>query len=277
MTLRCAVGLPNVGEFGDPLLLVELAVLAEEHGWDGVYLWDHVLHQNPRWPVANPTVTAAAIVARTSAIRLIVMHVLPRRQVQAVARETVALDVLSGGRLTVAAAIGSLDLEYTGFGASADLRERGAALDAGLADLCALWSGEPVSIAGGPLVQMLPTPVQQPRIPIWCGGRWPARKPLRRAARFDGAMPIFADQNSRVLPPTELAEVADLIIAERGGLDGFDLVLEGATEPATGAALVSSYESIGLTWWIEAMGWWRAEPGGAAGAVRARIAAGPPR
>src|SRR6266436_3610886 len=39
---RCAVGVPNVGLFGDPLLLVELAVAAEEHGWDGFSVWDHL-------------------------------------------------------------------------------------------------------------------------------------------------------------------------------------------------------------------------------------------
>ena len=45
---RCAVGVPNVGAFGDPLLLVELAVAAEEHGWDGFFLWDHQLYHDHR-------------------------------------------------------------------------------------------------------------------------------------------------------------------------------------------------------------------------------------
>src|SRR5262245_54046217 len=113
--MRYAVGLPTVGEFGDPRLLVELAVSAEESGWDGVYLWDHVLYHEPTWPVANPTVTAATVAAATRRVRLIVMHVLPRRRTHVVARESVTLDTLSGGRLTFAAAIGSMDLEYAGF------------------------------------------------------------------------------------------------------------------------------------------------------------------
>jgi alkanesulfonate monooxygenase SsuD/methylene tetrahydromethanopterin reductase-like flavin-dependent oxidoreductase (luciferase family) len=299
---RYAVGLPNVGEFGDPGVLVELAVLAEEHGWDGVYLWDHLLFHDPTWPVANPTVVAAAMAAATSRVRLIVVHVLPRRRAQLVAREAATLDHLSGGRLTLVATIGSMNLEYEGFGESADLRARGAALDAALDDVCALWTGEPVTVVGGTEpVRMVPTPVQRPRIPIWCGGRWPNRPPLRRAARFDGVMPTFVDQISRVVPPDELAAAVAVVTAARGGApvgfdagptrprrkgagsasvgfdSGFDVVMEGAMQPGQAAAeLIESYARVGLTWWIEAMGWWRAEPAHAVAAARQRIAAGPP-
>jgi alkanesulfonate monooxygenase SsuD/methylene tetrahydromethanopterin reductase-like flavin-dependent oxidoreductase (luciferase family) len=275
MTTRYAVGLPNVGEFGDPVVLVDLAVLAEEHGWDGVYLWDHVLFHDPTWPVANPTVVAGAMAAATSRVRLMVVHVLPRRRPQLVAKEAATIDHLSGGRLTLVATIGSMDLEYEGFGESADLRARGAGLDAALEQVCALWSGSAA-------VTMAPPPVQRPRIPIWCGGRWPNRAPLRRAARFDGVMPTFVDQTSRVVPPEELAAVVRLVTEARGGAPigfdtGFDVVMEGATTPGPIAGeLVSSYADVGLTWWIEAMGWWRAEPGHAVAAARARITAGPP-
>ena len=51
--VRCAVGVPNVGPFGDPLLLVELAVAAEEHGWDGFFLWDHQLYHDQQQRVAK--------------------------------------------------------------------------------------------------------------------------------------------------------------------------------------------------------------------------------
>ena len=67
--LRCAVGLPNVGLYGDPLLLVALAEEAEQAGWDGVFVGDHLLYHDPSWPVADPTVTAAAAVARTTRVR----------------------------------------------------------------------------------------------------------------------------------------------------------------------------------------------------------------
>src|SRR5262245_60626536 len=104
--MRRAIGLPTVGEFGDVRALLELAVAAERHGWDGVQLWDHLLYHEPGWPVASPTVTAAAIAAATTRLRILLTVVLPRRQVQDVAQDTAAIDQLSGGRLTVVAAIG---------------------------------------------------------------------------------------------------------------------------------------------------------------------------
>jgi alkanesulfonate monooxygenase SsuD/methylene tetrahydromethanopterin reductase-like flavin-dependent oxidoreductase (luciferase family) len=283
MNVRYAIDLPNVGEFGDPVVLVELAVLAETSGWDAVYLWDHVLYRKPTWSVANPTVTAGAVAAATSRIRIFVACILARRRVQVVARETVTLDRLSAGRLTLIAPIGSTELEFAGFGEPADLRSRGATLTANLDSLVALWSGEPVLMRGGTEpVRMLPGPVQQPRIPIWCGGRWPNRTPLRRAARFDGAMVTFLDQDSRVLPPEEFAAATAFIAANRpGGLAGYDVALEGITEPGNAAERISSYVDGGLTWWVEEMGWWRvpngSPPGASLHAARERIAAGPPR
>jgi alkanesulfonate monooxygenase SsuD/methylene tetrahydromethanopterin reductase-like flavin-dependent oxidoreductase (luciferase family) len=279
MTVRCAVGLPNVGEFGDPATLVGLAVEAEEAGWDGVFLWDHVLFHDQSWPVANPVVTLAAIAARTARVRLgILVTALPRRRVQTVARESASLDALSGGRLVFGAGLGSLDEEYSAFGEDPDLRGRAARLDESLTALDRLWSGEPVTMHGRFVtvdgVRMAPASVQRPRIPIWCAGRWPTRAGFRRAARWDGAMPTFAGfGRERPVPVGSLAEVAEFLRAERGSLDGFELAVEGRTDEAGGAEVVAGYAAVGLTWWVEAMGWWR---GGVAGA-RARIAAGPPR
>ena len=71
--LRCAVGLPNVGEYGDPRLLVELACRAESSGWDGVFIWDHVAYRELGWSVADPYISLAAIAARTSCVRVGVM------------------------------------------------------------------------------------------------------------------------------------------------------------------------------------------------------------
>jgi alkanesulfonate monooxygenase SsuD/methylene tetrahydromethanopterin reductase-like flavin-dependent oxidoreductase (luciferase family) len=149
--LRYAVGLPTVGVFGDPAVLVELAVAAQAAGWDAVFLWDHLLYHDPDWPVANPTVTAAAIAARTGRIRLgVLMCALPRRRVQVVAREVASLDVLSAGRVVFGAGLGSMDDEYAAFGEDPDLGARAAALDAGLADLARLWSGAPGADAAHP-------------------------------------------------------------------------------------------------------------------------------
>ncbi|MGW0802450.1 LLM class flavin-dependent oxidoreductase [Nonomuraea sp. NPDC002799] len=257
--VRFAVGLPNVGEFGDPQVLTELGVAAEEHGWDAVYVWDHLLYSDREWPVVSPTVVLSAIAARTSRIRIgVLMTALPRRRVQIVAQETATLDRLSGGRLVFGAGLGSMDAEYTQFGEDPDLKVRAARLDHGLTELTRLWEELP------------PPPVQRPRIPIWIPGRWPTRAGFRRAARWDGAMPTFQHfGRERPVPVAEFARVVEFLAEQRGSLDGFDIALEGRAADG----LVDGYTAAGMTWWVEAMGWWR---GGVENA-RSTIAAGPPR
>jgi Luciferase-like monooxygenase len=67
---------------------------------------------------------------------------------------------------------------------------RAEKLEEGLEVLNGLWSGETFSFQGKHYqvtdTQMLPKPLQSPRIPIWLAGGWPRRKPLRRAAHWDG-------------------------------------------------------------------------------------------
>ena len=278
--MRYAVGLPNIGGYGDPGLLVELAVSAEDAGWDGVFLWEHLLYREPDWPVANPVVVAAAIAARTRRIRFgIMVNAVARRHPGQLAAEAATLDVLSGGRLVFGAGLGSYPDEWTRFGADADQRLRAERLDEGLAAVTALWSGQPATLHGSHVrvdgVRMPLTPVQRPRIPIWCGGRWPAKRPFRRAARWDGVMPTHRDYGlGETMPPDELAAVVKYVREHRDpGAGPFDVVLEGRSEPGGGAGVVAPYADAGLTWWIEALGWWR----GGLDVVRKRIAAGPPR
>ncbi len=274
---HCAVGVPNVGPFGDPLLLVELAVAAEEHDWDGFFVWDHLLYHDQRWDVADPVAVIAAVAARTARIRIgVLVNVLARRRIGEVARESVTVDLLSGGRLVVGAGLGSLAAEFTAFGESADARQRAARLDESLSLLDALWSGDPVTVRGEYLtavdVRMLPRPVQRPRIPVWCGGRWPNKAPFRRAARWDGVMPTHACHGlGQTMPPDELRAVVQYTRQHRTQDGPFDVILEGRTDgaaPGRGAGQVAPYLDAGLTWWIEAMGWWRGSPQDAMNRVR---------
>lgn len=255
MKLRYAVGLPDVGIFGDVGTIVDLAVSAERHGWDGVYLWDHVLYHEPDWPVASSVVAASAIAARTARLRIILAVALPRRQVQDVARDTAAIDSLSGRRLTLVAVLGSMDREFSEFGLDPGLRARGREMDERLARLTDLW-----------------TQWRVPRVPIWCGARWPRTAGLRRAARYDGAMPAFDDQRARNAPAEQLAAAVSVVRQHRVMAGPPDIALEGATAAPTAAQQVAPYLAAGLTWWIEALGWWR----GGLAAAAARIADGPP-
>jgi alkanesulfonate monooxygenase SsuD/methylene tetrahydromethanopterin reductase-like flavin-dependent oxidoreductase (luciferase family) len=121
-------------ELADPWVLVELATAAESRGWDGVFLWDHIVYRPPVSAVADPWVALSAIAARTERLRLGPMVTpLSRRRVQKVARETVTLDQLSRGRLTLGVGLGSSNTaELEPFGEVVDPRERARLLDEGL-------------------------------------------------------------------------------------------------------------------------------------------------
>jgi alkanesulfonate monooxygenase SsuD/methylene tetrahydromethanopterin reductase-like flavin-dependent oxidoreductase (luciferase family) len=118
---------------------------------------------------------------------------LPRRRPQKLARETVSIDHLSKGRLILGVGSGGSAGEYANMGEAETPQERGALLDEGLDILTRLWSGEEVNYVGEHLrvtgATFLPVPVQQPRIPIWVAGMWPNKKPMQRAARYDGVFP----------------------------------------------------------------------------------------
>src|SRR5690349_16837827 len=168
-------------ELADPWVLVELAEAAESRGWDGVFLWDHVVYRPPVSAVLDAWVALSAIAAHTQRLRLGPMVTpLSRRRVQKVARETVTLDHLSRGRFTLGVGLGSSNTaELEPYGEVVDPRERARLLDERLSRLTEFW-------AGG----FQPRPVQRPRIPVWVAGRWPKRRPLARALEWDGFFPI---------------------------------------------------------------------------------------
>ncbi len=198
-------------ELVEPRLLAELAALAEARGWDGVFLWDHVNYRAPVRAIADAWVALSAIACATSTVRLgPLVTPLSRRRVHKLARETATLDHLSGGRLTLGVGLGAdTTNELEPFGEVVDPRERARLLDDGLARLSAFWDGE-----------FQPPPLQQPRIPVWVATRWPHRRPLRRAALWDGLFPIE-------LPgPQQLTELSDEVRQLRGGDEPFDLIVD---------------------------------------------------
>lgn len=222
-------------ELSDPRVLVELSVAAEEHGWDGVFLWDHVVYRPPVRALADPWVALSAIASHTSSLRIgPLVTPLPRRRVQKVARETVTLDRLSRGRLVFGVGIGGDHSgELSRFGEVLAPRDRATLLDDGLKRLAAFWDGE-----------FEPRPVQEPRIPVWVAAEWPHRRPVRRALRWDGIFPI------RLPEPAALAQLAEEIrSAEEPPAPGFDVVVE--VDPGDDPA---PWREAGATWVLTAFG-----------------------
>jgi alkanesulfonate monooxygenase SsuD/methylene tetrahydromethanopterin reductase-like flavin-dependent oxidoreductase (luciferase family) len=278
--LQRGIAIPNFGE--DPAGLIQLGADAEAAGFDGFFLWDHIVFSNTGDgpPILDPWLLLAVIAARTSRIRLGTMITpVPRRRPWQLARQTATLDVLSGGRVTLGVGIGSPAYGDFGiFGEPAGDRERAERLDEGLDVLAGLWTGDQFSYQGRHFtvdpVRFRPVPRQRPRIPVWVGGVLPARRPVARAARWDGMVPIrFADRRLVRPPASDIAAVRDQVIAARGSVSGFDLVVwaEVAGQPGEVAALARPYAEAGATWWIET-----AKPeSGWLEQVTARVAAGP--
>src|SRR5579884_3931949 len=144
--MRYALNLPAFGEFADVRVLAALAREAEDAGWDGFFIWDHIQSERGR-SVADPWVALAAIAVKTERIRIgALVTPLPRRRPWKFARETATLDHLSGGRLIVGVGIGGeWYREYSAFGEPVDDKTHAAQLDEGLDVLVGLWSGEPFS------------------------------------------------------------------------------------------------------------------------------------
>ena len=234
MTARRGIFVAPFEELAEPRVVAELAARAEERGWDGFFLWDHVAYRPPVRAVADPWVTLSAMAMVTERLTIgPLVTPLPRRRPHQLARETVTLDRLSAGRLILGVGLGS---EATGefdpdrFGEEGDPRARAVLLDAGLERLKGYWDGE-----------FEPRPVNG-RIPVWVAARWPHRRPLARAARWDGLFPID-------LPgPEALAELAGEVSALRGP-GPYDLVAEvpAGTDPAP-------WIEAGATWCLTGFG-----------------------
>lgn len=276
--MRFAVDVPNFGDFADPRVVADLARRAEDVGWDGLFVWDHVTHRKElRRTIADPWVLLTAAALATQRIRLGTMITpVARRRVSKLAREVTTLDRLTGGRMVLGVGLGApVADEFGSFGETTDRKYLAARLDEGLEALNLLWSGQPVTFRGEHVVvedvTFLPTPVQQPRVPVWVGGEWPARPPMRRAARWDGAAPILPPGpggKPRQPDAATVGEIHAYVHHHRAsaGLDDkpFDLVISGTSPASPGAAadLTGSLERAGATWWNECL--WddleRAEP-----------------
>jgi alkanesulfonate monooxygenase SsuD/methylene tetrahydromethanopterin reductase-like flavin-dependent oxidoreductase (luciferase family) len=288
--MQYGLELPAAGIGGDARTLGELAQLAEDAGWDGVFLEDYIVWQGQMGtPTYDPWVALAAMALRTERIRLGTMVTpLARRRPWKLAHEAVTLDHLSNGRLILGVGLGdSSDVSFTAFGEATDIRQRSELLDETLDLLVGLWRGEPFSYHGAHYqvqeVTLAPTPVQRPRIPIWVGGNWPHRGVIRRAARWDGFVggKVHADDEDWHLTPTEVATLHADIARQRptaatpalpwdlalgGGARGPDLEHE--------RALIQSMAAAGATWWMEYL---HPDLGGGLEGMRTRIKGGPVR
>ncbi|GAA4951259.1 LLM class F420-dependent oxidoreductase [Actinoplanes utahensis] len=222
----------------DPGVLARRARLAEEAGFESLWVGDHIAlpagEGNP--PRLEAMVALSYLAAVTSRVRLGVgLIVLPQRQPVLLTKQLTSLDVLSGGRLTVAVGAGYVEPELNAMGVT--LAERGARTEEYLAAMRALWKADPsfagrfVSFSG---VVQHPSPVQRPHPPILVGGHSAAayRRAVRHGSGWYGwgldveqteqALQALAETARREGRPADLGELE--ITLTPPGLPGPDTV-----------------------------------------------------
>lgn len=186
--------------FTEPEQLVDLARIAEDVGFHGIFVSDHLfvpreLHSaypysadgvpafGPETPWTDPWASIAAMAAVTRRLQFsTLIYILPARHPVEVAKAAATVDVLSGGRFALGAGAGWMKEEFDVLGVP--FRRRGKRFDESIEVLRKLWRGGMVEHEGEffsfPALQMSPAPTRP--IPVYVGGV--SEPALRRAARL---------------------------------------------------------------------------------------------
>jgi alkanesulfonate monooxygenase SsuD/methylene tetrahydromethanopterin reductase-like flavin-dependent oxidoreductase (luciferase family) len=256
--MRFGISLPPFADYANPRYLAKIAKEAEDAGWDGFFVWDHIFFDPTFNPIPDMWIALAAVAMSTERLRLGAMVTpVARRRPWKLARETVTLDHLSNGRLVVGVGLGGGEQwDFGFFHEPTDAKVRAQLLDEGLDILAGLWSGELFQYHGQHYqvepVKFLPRPQQSPRIPIWVGGQMPKKAPMRRAARWDGYFPLKWETDP--MSPQEWREAMAYIAEHRSSDAPFEQIHGGrmsSDELAHAADIVGPLAEAGVTWWIE--------------------------
>ena len=271
--MRCGVVLPG----GTATEQLDQAVLAEQAGWDGVFVWE-AAYGVDAWSLL------AAIAAKTARVRLGTMLTpLPWRRPWKVASQVATLDQLSNGRAILAVGVGAVDTDLPDTAEVTDLRERAARLGEGIDLIRTLWDGgtsyrgEHYQYDTGRLDLTAAARPVQARIPLWVVGVWPRPKSLRRALRCDGIIPQY-DLDGREPGPDDARALAGWL-ADHEAKPGFDIVADGETpaqDRAAAAAVVGPWADAGCTWWLETRWEMPHDSAERMSQIRERLDAGPP-
>jgi alkanesulfonate monooxygenase SsuD/methylene tetrahydromethanopterin reductase-like flavin-dependent oxidoreductase (luciferase family) len=254
---KFGIYIANYGITNNPQDYIDLAILSENNGWDGFFLWDHVfLSSNKTQPFLDPWIILSAVAVKTKRIKLgTTVTPLARRRPWIIAKEVSTLDRLSKGRMILGVGLG-IDSDFSNFGENTDLLIRSKKLDESLHILKGLWANKPFTFKGKFFnikeVEFLPKPFQE-KIPIWVGGNWPNKKPFQRAAQYDGVFPLKAGSED-ALSPNEYREIIKYINQYRSSFDSYDIIKPIITtdiEKEDDWSFKNNFLNIGITWFVE--------------------------
>jgi len=256
---------------GDAADVAEMAALAEQAGWDGLFVWEG-LYGVDAW------VSLGAAAMRTDNLRLgTLLTPASRRKPWELAGQVATVDRLSKGRVTLSVGLGALDSGFHEFGEECDRKTRAQLMDECLDIMTMLWTGEPVSYDGRhyriepstfPSIKHV---VQQPHPPVWCVGALGSAKSMNRALALGGLIPQVLDDGSARQATLEELIAMMPTITERTANRPYDIIIEGNHQEHSPAA----WFEAGATWWIESL--WDAMHGpDPVGASMDRLSQGPP-
>jgi hypothetical protein len=265
--------------YASPRVTADLAKIAEGAGWDAIFLGDAI------WTY-DPMVSLAAAAMNTSRIRLGTMVIpVPLRRPWKLASESLALDHLSNGRLTLGLGAGATWMGWQAFpDEPTDVKVRAGLLDETIDILTLLYQRQPFDYAGQhyhlKLTQLdiqyyPPKPLQQPRPPLWVPGIWPRMKSMQRILKCDGLLPqkMNGKGEFEAVTPIDLRQMKAYIDGNRKLATPFDFATEGKTGDMNALEqhdLLQEWAEAGTTWWVESL--WEASED----QIIARLRHGPP-
>ncbi|MCV7290653.1 LLM class F420-dependent oxidoreductase [Mycolicibacterium wolinskyi] len=222
--------------------IAAVATAAEAAGFDGFGFTDHPA-PSQRWLDAgghdalDPFVAMAFAAAGTTTLRLVPnIVVLPYRNPFVVAKSGATLDLLSGGRFTLAVGVGYLKREFAALGVAFD--ERTELFDEALEVIRAVWTTDDLTFEGKHFsargITAHPRPVSQPHPPIWIGGNTSAAR-ARVARHGDGWCPFAAPPGLAQTAGTAALDSLDKLAA---GIDDLRVRLDTADRDAASIDIV---------------------------------------
>jgi alkanesulfonate monooxygenase SsuD/methylene tetrahydromethanopterin reductase-like flavin-dependent oxidoreductase (luciferase family) len=155
------IGLPSTIPTANGADVLTWARDGDAAGFSSLGTIDRVVYGNHE---TIPTLAAAAAVSSRARLTTAILIAPVRGNGTLLAKQLATVDSLSGGRLTVGIAVGGREDDYTATGS--DFHRRGAAFDAQLAEMRAVWAGEDRGTAGA----VGPAPVQDGGPPLLIGG-----------------------------------------------------------------------------------------------------------
>ena len=253
--MKFGIYAPNFGDtFGNPKLITELAIEAEKSGWDGFFLWDHIINTEGFPDTVDPFIALTSVAENTEKIHIgTTVTPLPRRRPWKLARETVTLDIISEGRLILGIGLGGSS-EFSLMNEETNPRIMAKMADEQLEILNGLWSGEDFSYEGKyytiDKVKFRPRPVQKPRIKIWGAGTWPKKGPFKRAAKLDGVIPLSVTYTNP-LTPDDYCNMIEYM-KKHGLCYPYDIVKISFNIPeGNKKRAILDFQDAGVNWWLE--------------------------